>query len=80
MQPLEAYLHAQQQRLEVALNHHLPAPDTCPPALSEAMRYSALAGGKRVRPILLLAATGAVGGDDEAVLPAACAVEFVHTY
>ena len=44
------------------------------------MRYSVFAGGKRVRPILLLAATDAVGGDGEAVLPAACALEFVHTY
>ena len=44
------------------------------------MRYSVFAGGKRVRPILLLAAAGAVGGDGEAVLPAACAMEFVHTY
>ena len=80
MQPLESYLHAQQQRLEAALDHHLPAPNACPPALSEAMRYSVFAGGKRVRPILMLAATDAVGGDGEAVLPAACALECVHTY
>jgi geranylgeranyl diphosphate synthase type II len=80
MQPLEAYLQAQQQRLEAALDHHLPAPDADPPVLSEAMRYSVFAGGKRVRPVLLLAATEAVGGDGEAVLPAACALEFVHTY
>ncbi len=80
MQPLEAYLQAQQQRLEVALGRYLPAPDAEPPVLSEAMRYSVFAGGKRVRPVLLLAATDAVGGDSEAVLPAACALEFVHTY
>ena len=80
MQLLETYLQAQQQRLEIALDHYLPAPDADPPALSEAMRYSVFAGGKRVRPILLLAATEAVGGDAEAVLPAACALEFVHTY
>lgn len=80
MQPLETYLHAQQQRLEVALDYYLPAPDACPPVLSKAMRYSVFAGGKRVRPSLMLAATDAVGGDDEAVLPAACALEFVHTY
>ena len=80
MQLLETYLQAQQQRLETALNHYLPAPDAHPQALSEAMRYSVFAGGKRVRPILLLAATEAVGGDGEAVLPAACALEFVHTY
>ena len=80
MQPLETYLHTQQERLETALDHYLPAPDAPPATLSEAMRYSVFAGGKRVRPILLLAATEAVGGDGEAVLPAACAMEFVHTY
>ena len=80
MQPLEPYLQAQQQRLEAALDHYLPAADAYPPTLSEAMRYSVFAGGKRVRPILLLAAADAVGGDGEAVLPAACALEFVHTY
>ena len=80
MQALETYLQAQQERLEAALDHYLPAPDAPPPTLSEAMRYSVFAGGKRVRPILLLAAAGAVGGDGESVLPAACAMEFVHTY
>ena len=80
MQSLEAYLEVQQQRVEAALDRYLPAPGAYPPTLSEAMRYSVFAGGKRVRPILLLAAAGAVGGDGEAVLPAACAMEFVHTY
>ena len=80
MQSLEAYLETQQQRVEAALDRYLPAPGAYPPTLSEAMRYSVFAGGKRVRPILLLAAAGAVGGDGEAVLPAACAMEFVHTY
>ena len=74
------YLQAQQERVEAALDLYLPAPDAPPPALSEAMRYSVFAGGKRVRPILLLAAAGAVGGDSDSVLPAACAMEFVHTY
>ena len=80
MQPLETYLQAQQHYVEAALDHYLPAPDAPPPTLSEAMRYSVFAGGKRVRSILLLAAADAVGGDSEAVLPAACAMEFVHTY
>lgn len=80
MQPLETYLRTQQQRLEAALDYYLPAPDAHPPILSEAMRYSVFGGGKRVRPILLLAATDAVGGDGEAVLSAACALEFLHTY
>ena len=80
MQSLEAYLEAQQQRVEAALDCYLPAPGAYPPTLSEAMRYSVFAGGKRVRPILLLAAAGAVGNDGETALPAACALEFVHTY
>ena len=50
MQPLEMYLHTQQERLETALDRYLPAPDAPPATLSEAMRYSVLAGGKRVRP------------------------------
>ena len=80
MHPLETYLEARQARVEAALAHYLPAPDASPPILAEAMRYSVFAGGKRVRPILLLAAADAVGGDSEAVLPVACAMEFVHTY
>ena len=48
--------------------------------LLEAMRYSLLAGGKRVRPILTLAFAGAVGGGVEGALPVACAVEMLHTY
>jgi geranylgeranyl diphosphate synthase type II len=46
----------------------------------DAMRYSVFAGGKRLRPILMLAATEAVGSETEAILPAACAIECVHTY
>ncbi|MEW6143997.1 MAG: polyprenyl synthetase family protein [Thermodesulfobacteriota bacterium] len=48
--------------------------------LLESMRYSALAGGKRLRPILALAAGEAVGGDPGKVIPAACAIEMIHTY
>lgn len=48
--------------------------------LAEAMRYSLLAGGKRIRPILVLQFAKAAGGDMEAALPAACAVEMLHTY
>lgn len=52
----------------------------CPPVLMEAMRYSLLAPGKRLRPILVLMAAEACGGSDEIALPAACAVEMIHTY
>jgi geranylgeranyl diphosphate synthase, type II len=48
--------------------------------LEEAMRYSLLAGGKRIRPVLALATARAVGMDQEEVLPLACAIELIHTY
>ena len=48
--------------------------------LEEAMRYSLLAGGKRVRPVLALATARALGSEPESVLPAACALELIHTY
>ena len=80
MEPLEDYLYRQSRRVEESLEALLPALDHYPPTLMEAMRYSVFAGGKRLRPILLLAATEAVGGDTTAVLPAAGALEFIHTY
>ncbi|MCL2103309.1 MAG: polyprenyl synthetase family protein [Syntrophorhabdaceae bacterium] len=51
-----------------------------PPLLREAMEYSLMAGGKRIRPILLFCAGKAVGGEEAELLPFACAVEFIHTY
>ncbi|MHB1406417.1 MAG: polyprenyl synthetase family protein [Desulfitobacteriaceae bacterium] len=48
--------------------------------LSESMRYSLLGGGKRIRPVLALAAGAALGGKSETILPAACALELIHTY
>jgi geranylgeranyl diphosphate synthase type II len=80
MEPLEDYLQRQRRQVEASLDAWLPALDSYPPTLMDAMRYSVFAGGKRLRPILLLAATEAVGGDTTAVLPAACALEFLHTY
>ena len=72
-------------RVDQALEHWLPKPPACPALLSEAMRYSVMAGGKRLRPILALSAADAVNGDPARdvvpyALPAACAVEFIHTY
>lgn len=80
MEPFEEYLQQRRARVEAALDTFLPAADCYPPILMEAMRYSVFAGGKRLRPILLLAATEAVGGDLDAVLPAASALEYIHTY
>ena len=72
-------------RVDRALEQWLPKPPACPALLSEAMRYSVMAGGKRLRPILTLAAADAAnldGARDATVLalPSACAVEFIHTY
>src|SRR6266581_4560268 len=69
MQPLEEYLDQQRQRVEVILDQLLPAPDSYPPLLMEAMRYSVFAGGKRLRPILTLAAADTVGGASDGVFP-----------
>jgi geranylgeranyl diphosphate synthase, type II len=77
---LNNYLKHRQQRIDAALDHHLPAEDTLPERLHQAVRYSVFAGGKRLRPIMMLAACEAVGGDIEQVLPAACAMEMIHTY
>jgi geranylgeranyl pyrophosphate synthase len=79
------FMEEARARADAALDRWLPRPPACPPLLSEAMRYSLMAGGKRLRPILVLAAADAVNDNParDAValaLPAACAVEFIHTY
>jgi geranylgeranyl diphosphate synthase type II len=68
------------QRIESRLAEYLGHTADCPARLREAMAYSLLAGGKRLRPLLVLLACEACGGDVEAALPAACALEMVHTY
>lgn len=74
------YWAAQRQRVEEALNRRLP-PETQPPeSIHRAMRYSVFAGGKRIRPILCLAAAEAVFDHAPGVEAAACALELVHTY
>jgi geranylgeranyl diphosphate synthase type II len=80
MEALEDYLDQQRQRIEAGLDALLPTSDSYPPQLMEAMRYSVFAGGKRLRPILVLTAAETIGGDSSAVLPAACALEYIHTY
>lgn len=74
------YLRGKQGLVEEHLRGHLRPESGCPPALLEAMRYSLLAPGKRLRPLLVLMAAQACGGSDGQALPAACAVEMVHTY
>ena len=72
----------QLERVEAALQNGVACPQTCPaPAgLGDAMRYAVLDGGKRLRPLLALAACEAVAGNPQAALRAACAVELIHAY
>ena len=88
------YVQRQRDAVDAALRAWLPAPPACPPLLSEAMAYSLDAGGKRLRPILTLAAAdamvtaaqpapGSAVSSEQAhtlALPAACAIELIHTY
>ncbi len=66
--------------MESTLDRLLPTISAPSAPVTEAMRYSIMAGGKRVRPILLMAGSDAVGGNTEKLLPAACALECLHTY
>jgi len=77
-----SYLEARRLEIEAALEAALPRPPACPTRLAEAMRYSLMAGGKRLRPILALAAAEAVGeaAARAEAMPAACAIELIHTY
>ncbi len=66
--------------IDQALDRYLPGEQVKPGTIHEAMRYSVFAGGKRLRPVLFLASAEAVGGNSGAILPAACALELIHTY
>jgi geranylgeranyl pyrophosphate synthase len=82
---LADYLDLRRAAIDAALASALPVPPACPPDIFAAMRYSLLGGGKRLRPLLVLAACEAVqapGGPASTAdaMPAACAVEMIHTY
>jgi geranylgeranyl diphosphate synthase type II len=77
---LAAYLAAHTAAVNRALDRFLPRATARPATIHQAMRYSLFAGGKRMRPALVLAAAQACGGDDDDALPLACAVECIHTY
>jgi geranylgeranyl pyrophosphate synthase len=93
-EPLSEFLYSTRVRVDEALKTYLPGPPACPLIIAEAMRYSVFAGGKRMRPVLTLAAAdaiarrraaagerGASGADVfELALPAACAIELIHAY
>ncbi|MES2572005.1 MAG: farnesyl diphosphate synthase [Verrucomicrobiota bacterium] len=77
---LTTYLRDRAKQVDKALDGFLPRATAKPATIHKAMRYSLFAGGKRLRPILALATAEACGGALEKALPAACAVECIHTY
>jgi len=77
---LEAYLAAERDRIDRGLDSLLPAVDGPAATVAEAMRHAVLGGGKRLRPILLLASFECCGGRGDLALEPACAVELIHTY
>ncbi len=77
---LKEYLEDRRALVEAGLQRFIPGETTLPPELHRAMHYSLFAGGKRLRPILTIAAAEAVGGTAQEVLPVACAFEYIHTY
>ena len=88
MTELAGWLDARRREIDAALERYLPASPACPPRVREAMQYSLLAGGKRLRPTLSLAAAEAIAMANATdveegralALPVACALELVHTY
>lgn len=85
---LEAFIEGARTQINRALDEWLPRPPTCPAIVSEAMRYSVFAGGKRLRPVLTLAAAQTCAGVLQSpasdalalALPSAAAIEMIHTY
>ena len=85
---IEGWLDLRRRTIDAALERFLPTPPAVPSILADAMRYSVMAGGKRLRPLLVLASAEAVAPqsglrDEQAgdlALPAACALELIHTY
>lgn len=77
---LKSYLTSRQKQIDRALDRYLPKANTKPATIHKAMRYSLFAGGKRLRPILCLAAAEACGGKIDNAMPLACAMECIHTY
>ena len=77
---LTDFLSTRTDAVNRALDRFLPSESTKPATIHKAMRYSLFAGGKRMRPAVLLAAAEACGGSDADAMPLACAVECIHTY
>jgi geranylgeranyl diphosphate synthase, type II len=77
---LEEYLREKRALVDATLDANLPPAATLPPTIHEAMRYAVLGGGKRIRPIVAIAAAEAVGAKVEPLLAHLCAIELIHTY
>lgn len=77
---LESFLAQQSKAVDAALQRWVPAEDVEPVSIHKAMRYSLFAGGKRIRPILGIAAARAVSDSPDGVEDAVCALELIHTY
>jgi geranylgeranyl diphosphate synthase type II len=77
---IESYLREKRTVVEQTLDRHLPPADTPPAVIHEAMRYAVLGGGKRVRPILAIAAAEACGAEVTPLLQSFAALELIHTY
>ncbi len=80
MLDFDRYLAEHARDVEAFLDRNLPTEDAFPPSIHRAIRYSLFAGGKRLRPVLVLASAEAVGGRGKDALPAAAALEMIHTY
>jgi len=77
---LAEYVARQQKRIDQALEQWVPAESTLPESIHKAMRYSLFAGGKRIRPILCMAAAEAVSDSPVGIESCACTLELIHTY
>ncbi|MHC4943180.1 MAG: polyprenyl synthetase family protein [Planctomycetota bacterium] len=77
---LKTILEETRQQVDARLEQYLQAPDGFGSKLHEAMRYAVFSGGKRLRPVLCLWVNDCLGGSQEEILPAACALEMIHTY
>src|SRR5439155_15242081 len=77
---LQRFLDSRTAAVNAALDRFLPCSTMKPKTIHQAMRYSLFAGGKRMRPALVLASAAACGGREADAMPLACAVECIHTY
>ncbi len=77
---LKSYMEERRLRVDQALDQYLAPAEAWPQRLNESIRYSLFAGGKRLRPVLAIAAAEALGQSETDVMPFACALEMIHTY